>query len=236
MSLRVADITDLGVAKQVATLALVELDRVYALLELLTKQNAELRGTKAPEQLELELLRIREQMMALQRRAFAASSERRPRDGETGDGKGKAEQPDGVREQKKLKFEEHVHELAPGERCCAGCGREMVEWSGQHEEVDVVRREFVLKKHVRKKYRCRCGASPKLAPGPLRLPGGGRYSLDFAIELAVAKHLDHMPLERQVRIMRAARDSTSARARSGSSASASRVFLTSPLRPFASTS
>ena len=66
----------------------------------------------------------------------------------------------------------------------------------------MVRREFVLKKHVRMKYRCRCGASPKIAPGPLRLPGGGRYALDCAIEVAVSKHVDHMPLERQVRIMR----------------------------------
>ncbi|MDB4988300.1 MAG: hypothetical protein JWN04_3478 [Myxococcaceae bacterium] len=34
------------------------------------------------------------------------------------------------------------------------------------------------------------------------MPGGGSYSLDFAIEVAVAKYLDHTPLERQVRIMR----------------------------------
>ncbi|MDB4977681.1 MAG: hypothetical protein JWN48_6022 [Myxococcaceae bacterium] len=203
MSLRVADITDLGVAKQVATLALAENERLYTRLEALTKQLAALSGAKAPEQLELELLRIHEQMMALQRRAFAASSEKRPRDQDAAPSK--PEPPDSVREQKKLPLEEHVHELAPGERCCAGCGREMVEWSGQHEEVeevDVVRRVFVLKKHVRMKYRCRCGGSPKLAPGPPRLPGGGRYSVDFAIEVAVAKLLDHTPLERQVRIMR----------------------------------
>lgn len=65
-----------------------------------------------------------------------------------------------------------------------------------------VRREFVLKKLRGLKYRCRCVASPKLAQCPLRLPGGGRYALDFAIESAVAKYLDHTPLERQVRIMR----------------------------------
>ena len=55
-------------------------------------------------------------------------------------------------------LEEHVHELVACERGCATCGREMVEWNGQHEdieEVDVVRRVFVLKKHIRKKYRCR---------------------------------------------------------------------------------
>ncbi|MDB4985533.1 MAG: hypothetical protein JWN04_711 [Myxococcaceae bacterium] len=48
MSLRVADIMDLGVAKQVATLALAENERLYTRLEALTAQNAELRGAKAP--------------------------------------------------------------------------------------------------------------------------------------------------------------------------------------------
>ena len=203
MSLRVADITDLDLAKQVATLALAENERLYARLEALAKENASLRGERAPEQLELEPLRVKQQMMALHRRMFAASSAQRPREHDVAPRE--PEPPLGRREQRKLLIEKHVHELAADERCCATCGREMVVWSGQHEEVeelDVVRREFVLKKHVRTKYRCRCGASPKLAPGPLRLPGGGRYALDFAIEVAVSKHLDHMPLERQVRIMR----------------------------------
>ena len=80
MSLRVADITDLDLAKQVATLALAENERLYVRLVSLTAQLAELQGKKAPEQLEFELVRVREQTMALQRRVFAASSEKRPRE------------------------------------------------------------------------------------------------------------------------------------------------------------
>ncbi|MCP3170261.1 IS66 family transposase, partial [Myxococcus qinghaiensis] len=38
-------------------------------------------------------------------------------------------------------------------------------------------------------------------PGPLKLQPGGRYSLDFAVEVAASKYLDHLPLERQVRAM-----------------------------------
>ena len=75
MLLRVADITDLSIAKQVATHALAENERLYARLEALTKQFAALEGKRSPEQLELDLLRVREQMMALQRRMFAASRE-----------------------------------------------------------------------------------------------------------------------------------------------------------------
>jgi transposase len=40
------------------------------------------------------------------------------------------------------------------------------------------------------------------APAPPRLIPGGRYSVGFAAEVAVAKHLDHMPLTRQVRQMK----------------------------------
>jgi transposase len=45
------------------------------------------------------------------------------------------------------------------------------------------------------------------APGPPRLTThpdrrGRRYSADFAVEVAIGKYLDHLPLERQVRMMR----------------------------------
>ncbi len=72
----------------------------------------------------------------------------------------------------------------------------------ESEEIDVLAREFVIKKHVRKKYRCRCGACVETAPGPRRLIPGGRYSLAFAIAVAVSKYADHLPLERQVKIMK----------------------------------
>jgi len=73
------------------------------------------------------------------------------------------------------------------------------------EEVDVIERRFVLKKHRRRKYRCErvdCQGVIETAPIPARLIAGGRYSIDFAIEVAAAKYLDHMPLERQVRQMK----------------------------------
>ena len=59
----------------------------------------------------------------------------------------------------------------------------------------------------RKKYRCACNGHVATAPGPLRLAvhpdaRGRRYSIDFAIEVALDKYLDHLPLERQVRRMR----------------------------------
>ena len=50
------------------------------------------------------------------------------------------------------------------------------------------------------KYVCRCGGCVETAPGPDRALPGSRYSLPFAIKVVLDKWLDHIPLERQVRI------------------------------------
>ena len=69
------------------------------------------------------------------------------------------------------------------------------------EEITVFERKYIKTLHKRRKYRCRCNGRVETAPGPLRFVPGGRYSLDFAIQVAVDKYLDHLPLERQCRIM-----------------------------------
>ena len=60
----------------------------------------------------------------------------------------------------------------------------------------------MLVRHQRQKYRCRCNGCVATAPGPLRLATrpdvrGTRDSPEFAIEVAVSKYADHLPLERQ---------------------------------------
>ena len=103
-----------------------------------------------------------------------------------------------------------VHELAESDRTCPACGGALREMAGQtedSEEITVVERHFVMLHQLRKKYRCACNGCVETAPGPLRLTThpdrrGRRYSADFAVEVAIGKYLDHLPLERQVRIMR----------------------------------
>lgn len=200
--LRIDDIEDLALARQVAQLLEKENARLHARVESLIRENATLRGEEGSKQLNLELLRLQEQMKALQQRMFGASSERRAR--EPGDAeKAKPKPPDGVREQKSLPLEECTHELPEDERLCKKCGKKLAECAGESddfEEVDVIERRFVRRKHRRKIYGCECDKQT-IAPGPLRLPGGGRYSLDFAVEVAFEKWCAHSPLERQVRIM-----------------------------------
>jgi transposase len=75
------------------------------------------------------------------------------------------------------------------------------------EEITVVERRFVLVTHKRQKYRCACNGCVDTAPGPLRLAArpdvrGRRYAPEFAVEVAIGKYGDHLPLERQARMMR----------------------------------
>ncbi len=70
------------------------------------------------------------------------------------------------------------------------------------EMIDVVEVSYRLVKVQHQKYACKCGGCIETAPGPERATPGGRYSLDFAIKVAIDKYLDHIPLARQERILR----------------------------------
>jgi transposase len=201
--IRVEDLKDLHIARQVAELLDKENARLHARIDALIKENATLRGADGQKQLEIEVLKLQEQMSALQRKVFGASSERRPHDDGAEGEKKKPTPPDGVREQKSLPIEEVTHELAASERLCKSCGKPLSEHGepqDAYEDHTVVQRRFVLQRHKVKHYACACGATAE-APTPPRLPGCGRYSLDFAIEVAFEKWCTHTPLERQVRIM-----------------------------------
>jgi transposase len=57
---------------------------------------------------------------------------------------------------------------------------------------------------MRQKYRCLCNGAIVTAPGPDKVIEGGRYTLQFAVQVGVDKYTDHQPLARQVRIMKRA--------------------------------
>lgn len=201
---RIEQITDLETVRQVAKLLEKENARLHARLEAMALEMAALRGEPGKAQYEIEIVRLQESMAALQKKLFAASTEKQPRPDDSTADDSKPAPPEGRREQKQLPIEVITHALDEADLTCCECGKALCEWAGQTEdteEIDVIERRFVLKKHVRKKYRCACGAAPVTAEGPLRMPGGGLYSLDFAIDVAFGKYGLHLPLERQVRWM-----------------------------------
>lgn len=148
---------------------------------------------------------VLKELVARQQHAlFGKKSERRerparlPKDREAQTGHGPREQPE-------LPRREVRHELTPEERTCTCCGGELTPLADQVEAselVNVTDEAFVLEVHLQQKYRCACNGAVVTAPGPKRLVPGGRYSAWFAIEVALAKYADHLPLERQVHILK----------------------------------
>lgn len=154
--------------------------------------------------LQLRLAQLEGQLAQRNQALFGKSSEKRSNESQSSPPKEKAPQEGhGPREQKNLPILIVPHELDAPDLKCPSCGGELNEWAGQSEdseEIDVVERRFVIKKHQRKKYRCACNACIETAPGPLKLFEGAHYSIDFSIEVGVQKYEDHLPLERQAKI------------------------------------
>jgi transposase len=189
------------VLRQVALLQDREIQRLYKKLEAKVMEIAQLKG-QAPEELQQELAALRELLGQREQALFGAKSERRG--GSSQPKEPKARSAHGHTAQPLLPMVEVEHELDEADKVCPKCGGGLTEMEGQFEEseeIDVVERTFRVIKHKRKKYRCRCNACVETALGPQKLRPGNRYSIDFAVDVAVGKYSDHLPLERQRRIM-----------------------------------
>ena len=201
--LRIEHVQDLETLRQIATLLDRENQKLLGRLRHLTEENSRLKGQDGTAvQRELELLK---ELLAQRERAlFSESSERRPRPSDAPETRA-PQRGHGPKAQPELPVVEQVHELPADQRRCGACGGELSEMKGQaeeSEEITVIERHFALVKHLRKKYRCSCNGFIATAPPPLKLQSGARYSPEFAVEVAVGKYLDHLPLERQCRMMR----------------------------------
>jgi transposase len=206
--LPLTEIRDPEVLRQIAVLLERENAKLHAKVQTLLTELATLRsgdGTPTADQLAL----LQELLAQRERALFGPSSERRPRPTADEPTPPVPRRGHGPTRQLKLPRVEVVHELPAAEQTCPQCGGTLKEWRGQtedSEEITVVERRFVLVQHQRKKYRCACNGCVQTAPAPPRLAArpdarGNRYSAEFAVEVAVNKYLDHLPLERQARVM-----------------------------------
>jgi len=194
---------DIEQLRNKALLLLKENERLSSKVVELLRENLSLKGMSA-QQLQQALALIDEELNK-------AKAEPTPRSPSTekrgsapgGNGEKKPQTGHGPREQANLPVVEEVHALDEADQQCEECGGHLEPWEGKDdetEEVEVIERRFVKKKHVRKKYRCKCGCI-EMAEMPVRLVPGGRYSNDFAVEVANEKYNHHMPLDRQARKM-----------------------------------
>jgi transposase len=197
---------DIEALRQIAVLQDNELRRLNDKLNQAMMELGRLKGHSDAD-LQRQLIELQEQLAAQQHRLYGASSERRGTK-DTGDAKGAKERKGhGPKAQPDLPIDIVVHELDEADQQCVKCGGKLAELgdeSEDSEEITVVERHYRLVKHRRKKYRCGCNAHVETADGPLKLIAGGRYSIDFALSVAIDKYLDHLPLERQVRAMKRA--------------------------------
>lgn len=184
--------------EQLRRIALVQEQTISHLLRVLEGQSARL---DALEGRNGELQRALALVEKLEKRNVSASTEP-PAQGARKSRKRRKSF--GPTAQPKIPVVEQVFELDEADRLCTVCGGALQKWENEHESsemVDVVRTEFRLVKVKRQKYRCGCGGCVETALGPERAVAGGRYSLDFGVDVAVHKYLDHLPLARQVRII-----------------------------------
>ena len=169
----------------------------------LKKRLAVLEGTEAV-QIKLQIDDLEADLAQARKKLFGESTERRKKPTEEiSEDQPKKQTGHGRREQPNLDVVERVHVQGDLDSCLV-CGGETKEWSGQFEEseeIDIIERRFVVTKHKRQKYRCNCGSCIQTAPGPVKLFDGARYSVGFAVHVAMAKYTDHLSLERQVKAM-----------------------------------
>jgi transposase len=185
--------------EQLRRVALVQQVQIEQLLKVLSQKCKELSMLKGSEQ---ELQQTLSLIEELTRKAASASAPGAP--GKPARKPSKPRTEFGATAQPKLPIEEKVFELEDADRACPSCGGALEPMDGQFESsemVDVVEVSYRLVKVKQQKYVCRCGGCVQTAEGPERATSGSRYSLGFAIKVAIDKYLDHLPLSRQVRIL-----------------------------------
>jgi transposase len=214
-------VKDLETARQVIRLLEAENERLHQRLQELVAENARLKGQEASAQWQQELAHLQEQLALMQQRLFGASSEKRrkpspqppaPEVSPVGPPPPEQRPPPtqpsaghGPHAQPELPVQQVLLPLDEADKVCALCGGALHEWDGQtedSEDITVVERQFVLRKVQRQKYRCPQGCAPVTAPAPVRLVEGGRYSVEFAVHVALQKYAYHLPLARQEKMFR----------------------------------
>ena len=189
--------TDIDILRQKAMLLQRENELLHARLAQLADALDKARGGEQ-QTLALEIESLKERLAQQNRALFGKSSEKQKHAAAKPE---RAPQPGhGPTPQPKLPVVEKIHELDEADKVCTACGGGLKPMNGlyeESEEVDVVLRSFVIVKHKRQKYGCKCGGCVDTALGPDKLIPGGRYSIEFAAHVAADKYLDHAALTRQ---------------------------------------
>ena len=187
--------------EQLRRIALAQQIQIEQLIKTLARKCEELAQLKGGGEELQQTLALIETLTEKAQKAADAASGKGTNDAKTR----KARTQFGPTEQPKLPIVEQLFELDDADRTCPSCGGTLAPMADQFETsemVDVVEVSYRVVKVKQQKYVCRCGGCVETAPGPERATSGSRYSLAFAIKVAVDKYCDHIPLARQERILK----------------------------------
>lgn len=205
----IAQETDLVYLRQLVIQQAYEIERLQDEIQQLQAEIQKLEAQLAeldPETQAEEVRQAKELLERYKKKLFGRRSERRvPPNKPAADQEKKPQRGHPRREQPQLPQQTVVHEAPPEERICPHCQGELIPLGDEAEEatlIDVIARQFVQVLHRRLKYRCRCNGYVYTAPGPLKRQAGGLYTPGFAVEVALGKYQAHLPLERQVQMMK----------------------------------
>jgi len=172
-------------------------------IKKLEEMVAAVNGEKQPEQLQLEIDVLKEQVAGLRKDKFGDSSEKRPQT-KTKTEEKPPQRGHGRTPQPKLPIVETTVELAGDDKNCSVCHGALEAMEGQTEDaevIDVVTKRYLVRRIRRQKYRCKCQGTIKTAPTPTKHIARGRYTLDFGAHVVCRKYAWHDPLDRQRRSM-----------------------------------
>lgn len=178
------------------------------LLDVLANKCAELDRFKGSDrELQLALALLEQAKKDAEDHASTKPDGPKDRGGPRGGGdksEGKPREGHGPTEQQNLERVPLVCELDCADRTCPCCGghlKPMKDQAERSEMIDLIDIKYQVVEVERWKYVCKCGSVVETALGPDRAVDGGRYSLQFGVKVTFDKFLNHLPLERQVRMM-----------------------------------
>lgn len=193
--------TDIEQLRRVAIAQQVQIEQLLLVVRSQCDELAALKGSESELQQKLALI----EELTRQAQTIAAQLDTLPKTSGSGSKPRKDRSGSGPTEQSLLPVVEQIFDLDAADMTCPSCGGELTPMKGQFETsemIDVVEVSYRVVQVKQQKYACKCGGCIETAPGPERAIAGGRYSLDFAITVAIDKYLDHIPLARQERILR----------------------------------
>lgn len=152
------------------------------------------------------LQKLSEELKNLRTRVFASQQERKANKTRNQKKRKKGNLPHNKSnnlkiEDQEIELDEKIVEYKINEQECPSCGGdrffEMKNCFEESSEIEIIERKYIINRHKRQKYSCKCCNKISTAAGGVKLTPGGEYSIQMATQIACDKYEDHLPLERQ---------------------------------------